>query len=67
MSYMLSIAIVVPIFFSWWLLFGFELVPMLSVISVTLIILTPVVYRYSRMLWIYMTVPYEKEWKNKSV
>ena len=60
MSYMLSIAIVVPIFFLWWMLFGFQLVPMLTVISVTLIILTPVVYRYSRVLWIYVTVPFDK-------
>ncbi|MEI7801182.1 MAG: DUF983 domain-containing protein [Bacteroidota bacterium] len=58
MSYMLSIAIVVPVFFIWWALFGFQLVPMLSVISVILIVLTPVVYRYSRVLWIYVTVPF---------
>ena len=64
MSYMLSIAIVVPIFFIWWFLFGFQLIPMLTVISVTLIVLTPVVYRYSRMLWIYITVPFDKE-RNK--
>ena len=63
MSYMLSIAIVVPIFFLWWLLFGFQLIPMLTVISVTLIGLTPIVYRYSRVLWIYITVPFDKEWK----
>ena len=59
-SYMISIAIAVIIFFSILLLFGFVMIPMVVTIISALVILFPYIYRYSRVLWIYVTIPFGK-------
>ncbi len=57
-SYMVSIAIEVPIFFLMLLFFGFQMVPMVVTLCVSLIFFFPYIYRYSRVLWIYVTIPF---------
>lgn len=57
-SYMVSIAVEVPIFLLMLLLFGFQIVPMIVTLCSSLIFFFPYIYRYSRVLWIYVTIPF---------
>ncbi|GDX51364.1 hypothetical protein LBMAG27_04110 [Bacteroidota bacterium] len=58
-SYMVSIAVEVPIFLLMLLFFGFQIVPMVVTLCTSLVFFFPYIYRYSRVLWIYVTIPFE--------
>jgi hypothetical protein len=60
-SYMLSVAVSVFDVLAFWLLFGFYLMPILITNIIILVILFPYIYRYSRVLWIYVTVSFSRE------
>lgn len=57
-SYMLSVAVSVFDVLAFWILFGFHIVPIIITNTVILIILFPYLYRYSRVIWIYVTVSF---------
>ncbi len=57
-SYMVSIAVEVPIFFIMLLLFGFQMIPMVATLCISLVFFFPYIYRYSRVIWIYVTIPF---------
>lgn len=60
-SYMLSIAVSVFNVFAFWILFGFHLMPILITNGIILMILFPYLYRYARVLWIYVTVSFSED------
>ena len=60
-SYMFSVAISVFDVLSIWLLFGFYLWPIIIANIIILVILFPFIYRYSRVLWIYVTISFSPE------
>lgn len=56
-SYMVSIAVEVPVFIML-LLFGFQMIPMVATLCISLVFFFPYIYRYSRVIWIYVTIPF---------
>jgi len=59
-SYMISLAFAIPLFFLLWFIFGFHLIGLTVAVSVALLSIFPFAYRYSRVLWIYVNVPFDK-------
>ncbi len=60
-SYAISIAISVGIMFFGVFLFHLTYFQILPIIAILLIGLTPLIVRYSRVLWMYMFIPYKEK------
>ena len=60
-SYMISVFISVIHVLLIWLLFGFYLIPILVFNCLLLLVILPFIYRYARVLWMYVTFAFDPE------
>ena len=68
-SYALTVAFSVATFIAWWVLIGISIYDnrifyWLTINSVTLLILQPVLMRLSRTMWLSWFVKYDPDWEN---
>lgn len=71
-SYAITVAISVATFVAWWVLLGFSVKDnsvfyWLGVNAFLLIVLQPLLMRFSRTLWLSWFVRYDQNWKEKQV
>ena len=63
-SYMLTVAVSVIVTLLYWLLFGFDMWGIIIVDSLLLVFTFPYMYRYARVLWLWVTVYFDIDsWK----
>jgi hypothetical protein len=71
-SYGLTVAFSVASFIAWWVIIGFSLDDTrffwwMGINAVVLVILQPLIMRFSRSLWLSWFVKYDPEWKTNKI
>ncbi len=70
-SYAITIGLSVATFIAWWVLIGFSIQDnrifyWLGLNSLSLVVLQPVIMRFSRSIWLSWFVKYDKDWAGKA-